>query len=167
MAKFFWNIIKVNVGRVIGTNNELLIVVPTTTDNFAPVKLATNGAPNPVEIPANKKTAKDMLGYTKLNSAKKNNGNIINFKQVNNNKNFGFEKKFKRSLKFNFKRFKNSNMANINNRLCDNNLPIDGNIIPRLIVTGKEMNKIVVICVVIIHSFFELTILLKLLHIEI
>ena len=52
----------VKVGKLIGTNNELIIVVPTTIDSFAPVKFATNGAPNPVEIPANKKTAKDMLG---------------------------------------------------------------------------------------------------------
>jgi hypothetical protein len=43
-------------GNIKGTDNEVVIINPTTSGNLPPTKFTTNGDPSPVDMPDNKNT---------------------------------------------------------------------------------------------------------------
>jgi hypothetical protein len=46
----------IKIGNIKGTDNEVVIINPTTSGNLPPTKFTTNGDPSPVDIPDNKNT---------------------------------------------------------------------------------------------------------------
>ena len=54
----------IKIGNMKGTDNEVVIINPTTIGNLPPTKFTTNGDPSPVEIPDNKNTDSIKLALT-------------------------------------------------------------------------------------------------------
>lgn len=56
IAKLLLKKRNIKIGNIKGTDNEVVIINPTTSGNLPPTKFTTNGDPSPVDIPDNKNT---------------------------------------------------------------------------------------------------------------
>jgi hypothetical protein len=56
IAKLLLKKRNIKIGSIKGTDNEVVIINPTTSGNLPPTKFTTNGDPSPVDMPDNKNT---------------------------------------------------------------------------------------------------------------
>ena len=74
------------MGNINGTDNEVVIINPTTIGNLPPTKFTTKGDPSPVDMPDNKNT--DNIKFALIGTMVSENRFIIAYKPIGINTSF-------------------------------------------------------------------------------